>query len=276
MVAAVATSPGIEIAVLRIVTRCATVDRFIDVFRHLCTATTCFIPTDDRRPIGGVETGFSIRLADGMPVMSGLGVVLSSHDDADHEYRRPGILLGIRTLHAESLSVFDRLITAAPTEIVANDHSTKIAATRAQVADMVRPTTQMPPLFPDEVCECSTEGNDAVPGALDAGATVPTERPSMPTTLGVAPLAPATRVRAPFVIDTPVGTRSGVVDSGPVTGVGIPIEIAEPPHVFATPPRPRVAMIAIRAHSRSWWDSLRTSLRVLRWRLRRRRGLRPG
>ncbi len=75
------------------------------MFRRLCTATTCFIPTDDRRPVG-IETAFSIRLADGTPVLTGLGVVLASHDSATHAYRRPGIVLGIRTLSTDSIPVF--------------------------------------------------------------------------------------------------------------------------------------------------------------------------
>ena len=260
--------------VLRIVTRCATVDKFIAAFQRLCTATTCFVPTADRRPVG-IETAFAIQLADGTPVLGGLGVVLASHADADHEYRHPGLVLGIRSLDPASEIVFQQLTAgslvergaAAPLEIATGEQSGKVAATRAQLADMVRPTTQMAPIFDEITCACLDE-DAAVPDMIEAGATVPTERPAMPTTLGVAPITPATVVRAPFVIDTPVrATRRPATNRD-----AIPVAIPESgPIVAPPPPRPRVTMLAIRDRSRGFWDAVRHAVRALRWKLRRRR-----
>ena len=259
--------------VLRIVTRCTTVENFVAAFRRLCTETTCFIPTADQRPVG-IETGFSIRLADGTPMLSGLGVVIASHPTADHEHRHAGILLGIRALTDATRPVFEALLAESPVEVVAPDHTGKIAATRTQLADMIRPTAEMAPLFDDDATRECDDHLSAIPAPVEAAATIPMDRPPMPTVLGVAPIAPATRVSAPFVIDTPIRivAVSGTIDC-------VPIAITDQAPILP-PSRPRVAMVAIGRRSRSWWREIRDTLahvvRSVRWRLRRRRGLRPA
>ena len=55
---------GIEMVVIRVVTHCATVDAFVASFAKLSTDTSIFVPTQKMKSVG-VETGFSIRLADG-------------------------------------------------------------------------------------------------------------------------------------------------------------------------------------------------------------------
>lgn len=108
--------PTIEVMVMRIVTRCTTVEEFIVAFRALCTERTLFIPSAQARATG-IETGFSLRLADGTPMLRGLCVVLASWPTADNPYRRPGVRLGIRSLTAESRHLLHRILRArgAPT-----------------------------------------------------------------------------------------------------------------------------------------------------------------
>ena len=83
-------------------------------------------------------------------------------------------------------------------ELVTVAGTDKIAASRAEVANMLRPTAEMPPLFADlALCDCADDDDVAPAEIRDA-------RPPIATTLGVAPLVPATFVSAPFVIDTPI------------------------------------------------------------------------
>jgi hypothetical protein len=99
---------GIEIVVIRVVTGCTNEDELVATFAPLSSDKTLFIPTRVMR-LPGVETGFSIRLADGSPKLRGLCVVLGSYPDADNAWRRPGVQLGIRKLTPDSTPVFARL-----------------------------------------------------------------------------------------------------------------------------------------------------------------------
>lgn len=132
--------PGpVEVMVMRIVTRFTTVDEFVAAFRKFCSRSTCFIPSAAAKQIG-VETAFSIRLADGTPMLRGLCVVLDSWPTADNPYHRPGVRLGIRSLSAESQPVFKRLVLSGATPALGN----RIQRQR-QIAE--RPTVPAAPLF---------------------------------------------------------------------------------------------------------------------------------
>lgn len=94
-------------------TRCTTVDQFVAAFQRFCgDDQTFFVATTTSRSIG-LETAFSIQLADKQPVLRGLCVVLDSWDSADNRFKRPGIRLGIKRLTTDSQIVFDRMRTAA-------------------------------------------------------------------------------------------------------------------------------------------------------------------
>lgn len=227
--------------VLRVLTRCSTVDQFVETFRRLSTDTSVFVPTRNQREVG-VETAFSIRLAAGAIVLSGLGSIAARFETSDNVFGKPGILVDIRRLTAESQVVFDRMRAPLdPTEpipeVVAPATTNKIAASGAELADMVRPTVQMPPLFSEErapgspiivpanplaegagaisidafidgaMCECD-DSHDPHEPALDESSTSPLpprpDRSGIATTLGFAPLSPATTVASPFVVDTPI------------------------------------------------------------------------
>jgi len=99
------------VMVMRIVTRFTTVDEFVSAFRKFCTKGTCFIPSVQAKRIG-VETGFSIRLADGTPMLRGQCVVRDSWATAENRFDRPGVRLGLRSLTPESKPVFRRLLLA--------------------------------------------------------------------------------------------------------------------------------------------------------------------
>jgi hypothetical protein len=201
---------------MRVVTRCASRAEFIAMFRRFCSARSCFIPSLETRPIG-VPTAFSIRLADGTPLLRGRGVVLDSWDTAENPFKRPGVHLGIHRLTTDSIALFEELL--APSEL-------KQPATPAvelpRRAPPANPLLEMTDDLLDAFLECQlNEEYDAVPGdALDA-ATIPTpmsaEATKLPEpiarSLGVAEHVPA----APSLVATELVDRIEHVASAGVT-----------------------------------------------------------
>ena len=98
---------------LCVATRCTSVEQFVATFHRFCgDDQTFFVATMTSRPIG-LETPFSIQLADRQPVLRGLCIVLDAWQTPENRYRRPGIRLGIKRLTADSQVIFDRLQAAA-------------------------------------------------------------------------------------------------------------------------------------------------------------------
>jgi PEGA domain len=109
------TTSGTKTRALCVATRCTTVDQFVATFHRFCSDDeSFFVATLTSRPIG-LETPFSIQLADKQPVLRGLCIVLDAWATPENRYRRPGIRLGIKRLTADSQLVFDRLRQAART-----------------------------------------------------------------------------------------------------------------------------------------------------------------
>jgi len=63
------------------------------------------------RPVG-LETAFSIDLAHGVPALRGLGAVVEAWPTPGNRFGRPGLLLAIKKLTADSEAVFERLLAA--------------------------------------------------------------------------------------------------------------------------------------------------------------------
>ena len=68
-----------------------------------------FVSTLNTRP-PGLETSFSVQLADGTPVLRGLCVVMQSWGSAANPFKTPGVRLGIKRLTANSMAVFEQLL----------------------------------------------------------------------------------------------------------------------------------------------------------------------
>jgi hypothetical protein len=162
-------------------------------------------------------------------------------------------------------------------EPVAAAWTNKVLGSRVAMVELLRPTTPMPPLF--DATEADAAALDEarvvplpaistrasapsleqielpVPAPVEDTATEPTR--SAPTTLGVAPLQPATVVRSPYVIRTSL-------DAG-----------REPASGRAS----RTAMAPLDAQTglprRGIWDAMRAglarSVRSVRWWLVHRR-----
>ncbi|HEY3806943.1 MAG TPA: hypothetical protein VGL61_30275 [Kofleriaceae bacterium] len=290
--------------VLRVLTRCSDVDQFVSTFRRFSTDNALFVPTSNQRGVGA-ETDFSIRLVDGVEVLAGNGEIVASHDTARNPFGKPGILIDIRRLSDDSRGVFDRMRAPAPSaavpDVVPIAGTNKIAAPRAVLADMLRPTTEMAPLFAEAILPIveRTPGSPIVVpanplvgetgGSLDAfvdhamcecvgeDITAPVEirdsRAPMATVLGVAPLAPATLVVAPFVNDTPIPwPRASQVSMSEAA-----IMASTAPPILDRPER--TAIVALDRSSGvpklGAWEALcarlARSIRGVRWWLRKRR-----
>ena len=214
---------GIEMVVIRVVTHCATVDALVATFAKLSTDTSIFVPTQNMRTVG-VETGFSIRLADGTPALRGLCVVLGSYVDGHNPFKRPGVELGIRKLTADSQPVFARL--RDPMLPLITTDTVRLSP------DEARPTVEMPALFPEAVdCEVTDDPTEAVPTALheitvrvpaDADRTVKVET-ERATILGMPPLVPPRKDTEKM---TPI-ERAAIVARPKLTATSAPIAVID-------------------------------------------------
>src|SRR5690349_5541124 len=92
-----------------IATRCTSVEHFIQMFHRFVDEESFFVSTLNTRP-PGLETSFSVQLADGTPVLRGLCVVMQSWTTAANPFKTPGVRLGIKRLTANSMVVFEQLL----------------------------------------------------------------------------------------------------------------------------------------------------------------------
>ena len=92
-----------------IATRCTSVDQFVQMFHRFVDEDSFFVSTHNTRP-PGLETSFSVQLADGTPVLRGLCVVLQAWTSSNNIFKTPGVRLGIKRLTANSMPVFERLL----------------------------------------------------------------------------------------------------------------------------------------------------------------------
>ena len=233
----------VDVMVIRVVTRFTTTEQFVAGFQQLCTETTCFIPTHHGKQIG-IETGFSIRLADGTPMLRGLCVVDEVWTTGDNPYKRPGVMLSIRCITVDSRAVFEQIQlarlasvqTAAPCAIMLPSDTIPNEAPQLHVSLVVdaTPTIEMVPLFGIE-----TVNDEADPSQrMTAGLTIPIARPPLSTILGVSPLIQP-RPLGPGPVPVVV---TSILDGPSVTAL---VRTAPPPPV-----------------PRGWWSGISTAARA--------------
>jgi Tfp pilus assembly protein PilZ len=181
-----ATEMDLLVKGLKIVTRCVTVDELVAAFWKFCTPTTCFIPTKDSRRIG-IETLFSLRLADGTVVVRGLCVVRDVWTTDENPFGRAGIQVSVIRISDDTKDVYTRILAlrAAKTE-------TARIESRADMA-----TIEMPPALPPPPNDCAiaedSEHTERARTELDPPGIVALEKPSelargsITTLLGMPP-----------------------------------------------------------------------------------------
>ncbi len=143
---------------LRIATRCTTIDQFVATFHRFCAAETVFISTLNPRAVG-LETAFSINLADHKPALRGVGVVLESWATPHNPYGRPGLQLGIRRLTADSEPVFDRLLFAREATAATPTTTSTLMPVVVTKPGMLRPLAK--PASPPPATPASAPRDDA-------------------------------------------------------------------------------------------------------------------
>ncbi|HEX3474353.1 MAG TPA: PEGA domain-containing protein [Kofleriaceae bacterium] len=216
-------------------------EQFVATFHRFCgDDETFFVATMTSRPIG-LETPFSIQLADRQPVLRGLCIVLDAWETPENRYKRPGIRLGIKRLTADSQVIYDRLKAASRTPgsgegAPGPTPQPQLAAGSQPPGTMRRPATPppLPPLLPPRT----------TPPAVPA---VPREA-APPLVVRVPPLGAATPTTAPRLPRDSNGgmaTRPASPSAAPVTKPG-PLVTAKPalPSVVPVASKPTLPGIA--------------------------------
>lgn len=252
-------------------------------------------PTTQMAPLFGEGTSEdSLVIEECVPAQSGEHTALVLKDSMEG--------LEVVDLRMSGMVPVDETISPSDSVELADE----LAAVSETIVKPVKPSTsdstQPLSLSQDEVATMSAIArvNDAaISGALPPIEAAPTEvedaatdktRPNRDraTSLGVAPLEPATVVRAPFVIDTPVRRRSPLPRSQPtIPPENVATNLVEgasrTPAVTTGSEQPlrneRTAMIALdpssgMARSSGPWQALAAvarSLRSVRWWRRRRK-----
>jgi hypothetical protein len=242
-----ATEMDMLVKGLKIVTRCVAVDELVAAFAKFCTPTTCFIPTKDRRRVG-IETLFSLRLADGTVAVRGLCVVRDVWATGENPFGRTGIQVQVIRISDDTKDVYDRMVARRTVKAIDAVETQRIES-RAEMA-----TVEMPPTLPElaEAANDCTIGEDSEPNER---AQTEVDPP------GIAPLVAPAEPFAPIAdtaVDTaaPRGSIPTLLGMTPPDGAA-PRYVAEEPRALklAAPVRP------------SWWRRVGHALRaLLHWR----------
>lgn len=210
------TTSSTKTKALCVATRCTSVEQFVATFHRFCgDDQTFFVATMTSRPVG-LETAFSIQLADKQPVLRGMCIVLDAWETPENRYRRPGIRLGIKRLTADSQVVFDRLK----------------AASRAPANVEATPPPGPAPSPPSASSPASSLGSAASPSP--GGARRPGGPPPLPPLLAPrSTSAPTTAPRLPPVV-APAGDGKPALPRVVVPPLGTDAKRALP-SVFVPP-----------------------------------------
>nr|MBA3500593.1 hypothetical protein [Deltaproteobacteria bacterium] len=186
-------APAAKQKALCVATRCTSAQQFIETFHRFCDEQSFFVATMNMRTVG-LETPFSIQLADKTPVLRGLCVVLAAYTTAANPYKRPGIRLGIRRLTPESEAVFYQLQamrTATPQEF-SNEASeaTEVPLSETPVPVKLPPIPTAPRVSPPAIRKTVT------PRAGSVISVPPRSTPSEPIRV-VEPPKPVAVVEPP-------------------------------------------------------------------------------
>ena len=184
-------------------TRCASVDHFVSTFSRFCDDDSFFVATVSSRPVG-LETAFSIQLADGVPVLRGLCVVREIWSTPVNRFGRPGIRLGIVRLTRESTEVFRRLGAARRAASVPLVPPPAPATTPPPPLDVVaspEPVAAEPvaaePVAAEPVAATTVDGATTV-DAEPIADSAPAE-PAIPSTVGASDEVTPPRTVAPEI-----------------------------------------------------------------------------
>ena len=236
---------------IRIATPCTSVDKFIEAFHSCCEPSSFFIATRSTRPIG-LESAFSIDLADGRPMLRGYCTVLEAWKTGANRFKKPGVLIGLKQLTADSRQLFDRLLAAGkpaadvneakPAVVVDRQTRPMVALSKERFAvPVIKPVAK--PLSPPARIAVATP---AVPVPVAAPASsvdsdwsspVETEAPALPE-----PPSPRAETEDAVTVSEitsadPVAPLERALDAAPMIPK-IPVEREIPVELDVEPPAP--------------------------------------
>src|SRR5262245_9310475 len=207
------TTSGTKTRALCVATRCTSVDQFVATFHRFCgDDQSFFVATMTSRPIG-LETPFSIQLADKQPVLRGMCIVLDAWATPENRYKRPGIRLGIKRLTADSQLVFDRLRAASKSLGVAEATPPPGPPPGLPLVSRGSPPPEPPSSAPQPPLP-----SIAHPAPASRGAPSPSLGPQPPAALRGSPPAPIPPLPRPAAQPPPLprvitGRREAVLDT---------------------------------------------------------------
>lgn len=220
---------------LCISTRCASLDEFVATFYRFCEDDTLFVATLTTRPVG-LETPFSILLADRSPALRGFCVVTSSWSTPVNPYRRPGIRIKVVKLTRDGVSVFVRL-RARRTEAMADAEPAPRPPPRFEIAGAdPRPFEDEPTGFdqaPEPFAMPRTATSDLARAAEIHNTPPDPELPPLPP---IAPLPPAKPLSVAEKVTAPTPTTEAPKTNTPplASPPAKSLSVAGPP--LASPP----------------------------------------
>jgi hypothetical protein len=187
-----------QVKALCVATRCTSAEQFISMFHRFSDETSFFVATMNQRPVG-LETPFSIQLADRSPVLRGTCVVLDAWTTPENPYRRPGVRLGIRRLTPESEPVFKQLQVARANLGESTAETSTEPLSETPVAIPLPPSASRPPTLSRTATGQMRPANRAerkIPraGSVMAPAQIPPKTP---------PEAAVLEIILPIVADSP-------------------------------------------------------------------------
>ncbi len=228
---------------VRIVSKCATVDEFLEAFRGYGTEAVLFIPTRSPRP-AGTSMKFRLELATGDAVIAGTGTVLDAFTDKSNDFGREGMRIQLGTLDKRSQRTIERLIQTAGGEtqesqrsecVVVEDGSSTLAMPALSPAPAPRNDTEKvsiktwspPPLKSIPSMGAVKPSTGSADKDKDKEEDPPPDRDHR-TRIGLAPTAAArkpsnkkpVREFAPFPALPDQAAQSGPVSSAPTPAGG--------------------------------------------------------
>ncbi|RMH42694.1 MAG: hypothetical protein D6689_07440, partial [Deltaproteobacteria bacterium] len=237
---------------LRVVSRCDTVDGFVAAFRGVCDGDSIFIATRHPKPVG-TRQPVAITLADGTPVLAGTGEVVEAYGDGGGPGGRPGMRLRLSDLGAEGRALLRRLAGGGGASGPPPSGASPTARVRDDGDGAARGRD-----VPARVGPAPIAGADAGPAAPPRESLVLPANPlsdlpdeslvgfiecTLYEESGFSPAAPSDGARSPAAGDEPPPAAPGAEDAAARPDWWPP---ARPPHVRAATP-PVVRQLADRA-----------------------------
>ncbi len=221
-------------------TRCTSVDQFVATFYRFCENDTFFIATLSQRPVG-LDTAFSIQLADKTPVLRGDCTVIEAWSTPINRFGRPGVRLAMKRLTAESRLVLQRLQDAAAAAPAGSLVPTAEIPPTPPPTPPSRPMIPRAPTVPPRPSVTTTQPLPSISIPERAASATPPPRPITPVpsiARGTAQTPPITEAAPPEPAKSPLSSLAKTLEAQRAA------RRTDPPPAPAPPPIPTVQAIA--------------------------------